>query len=399
MLKNPWVSAWAYNTRSSTNNMKHTTTYLLIFITLFSACKKRDLPVDISGEPVFYAQCEIEGKPIRVEAGSNDYSMNATYYMDSNNVYVYRADLKQKNCGNACGYGLSVLFNDVSVTNAARNADSALKTGVYVFANNDITPVLHRWSFAPSLPQYQGGSYQWNVRDGANLNKTFSGYLLKTDLDVNKTYSVSLNYSDNSGCSMTHNNIFSVGNPLQTNITPVKEISSSAIIYTFSSVNTGKPPYSYKWEFNDQSADDISFDKIIKHTFMPKASGSYLTKLTLTDADLNTCVSYYSVPATTVQGACIANFESGFVPVLNNLSLSKITVLLNAPDGKVYSSRDAVQAQNSKFEVVSVEDFITNQDGEPTKKIRIKFNCVVNDGTSLINITNGEAIIAVAHKK
>jgi hypothetical protein len=396
MLKTRSDCVWEFNIHYWENNMKHTIAYLLILISFFTGCRKRELPQDIAGEPVFYASCNVEGKPVKIVAGSDNYEMVASCYKDTNSLYVYRADLRQKNCA-PCGYGITVLFNDVSVTNAARNADSALKRGTYLFTDHNLNPVMNRSVFTPDLPQVAGSSYQWTIHDGVNSDRIYNTYAVQTDLDVNRTYSVSLKYSENGGCSSVHDNYYAVGNPVQANITPVKDNSGSAITYTYSSINTGNAPFVYKWEFNDGSANGTSSLPVVVHSYPVKPSGYYLTKLTLTDSDSNKCVSYYHIPAT-LQGGCLANFNSSFQPVQNSLSLSRITVLVNLPDGKVYSSRDAIQPQDSRFEVESVEDYQANSNHEPTKKIRIRFNCVVNSGGTPIKITNGEAVIAVSHK-
>jgi hypothetical protein len=98
------------------------------------------------------------------------------------------------------------------------------------------------------------------------------------------------------------------------------------------------------------------------------------------------------------KNACDANFTAVFTPIPNKNALSKITLLAKDPSGKIHSSNEIQQMSDSKFQIVSVEDYKNNQDGHKTKKIKINFSCVLKDGTNTINIKNGEAVIAVAYK-
>jgi hypothetical protein len=374
--------------------MKKSAVFLIIML-VFLSCRKRELPQPVEGNPVFYVACDINGTRLRLDAGNDSYAMAPSCYKDSTNLYVFRGEIKKADCTNDCGYSISVLINDVSTANAARNTDSALRVTAYKFVDLNPTPALFRTVFIPEQTQSAAAVYQWTVSDGS-VQSVHNGYSLAAFLENQKTYSVTLGYKSPSGCTATHNNVFNVGNPLQANIRAVRDLSQS-LAYTYSSDNTGSPPYNYFWEFNDGSANDKSPWSVCNHVYKPLASGYYHTKLTLVDADSNVCVSYYDISAMS-SGGCMANYSSSITPVVESGYFSRITILLKTPDGTVYSSRDIQQSVQSNFEIVSVEDYMADSNGRPTKKLKIKFNCTVINGNSEIKLTNGEAVIAVAHQ-
>jgi hypothetical protein len=374
--------------------MKKSAIFLVITL-VFLSCRKRELPQPVEGNPVFYVACNLDGTSFRLDAGTESYAMAPSCYKDSTNVYVFRGEMKKAGCTNDCGYSISVLINDVSTANAARNTDSALRVASYKFVDPSPTPALFRTTFIPEEAQATAAVYQWTVSDGS-VQSVHNGYSLGAFLENQRTYSVTLGYKSSSGCSAVHSNVYKVGNPLQANIRAVRDLSQT-LAYTYSSDNTGSPPYNYFWEFNDGSANDKSPWSVCNHVYKPLSSGYYHTKLTLVDADSNVCVSYYDISAMGT-GGCTANFSSTLSPVSESGYFSRITILLKAPDGTVYSSREIQQPGGSNFEIVSVEDYMADSNGRPTKKLKIKFNCSVRNGNSEMKLTNGEAVIAVAHQ-
>ena len=80
--------------------------------------------------------------------------------------------------------------------------------------------------------------------------------------------------------------------------------------------------------------------------------------------------------------------------------LSKVQITYVDGSGKVYSSnlQSQVGAGNT-FNITSVEEYKANENGQATKKLKIKFDCKLYNGTSnFVTLTNGEAVIAVSYK-
>ena len=99
----------------------------------------------------------------------------------------------------------------------------------------------------------------------------------------------------------------------------------------------------------------------------------------------------------------------GFSHLLNEHSSNPLrikefsNIIINWTDasGKQYTSNNASQPLDSYFQIVSVDAFSDNENGQKTKKVHVKFKCSVyevGNTTNKITIDNGEAVIAVAFK-
>lgn len=353
---------------------------------LFQACKKNPLPkVDEPGEPVFYSKCKVNNVPVSMMAGLDNYVMRSSYYLDDNGFYVYRSELVQKECTSGCGYEFTVLVNDSKFSEPGDAMDPllSLAPGAYKFAYGSYAPEQYLGTFWP-ITQSSQGSYAWNFDDGVAL----TGASVTRTLTAGKKYILALNSTNGSGCSITHQNSFKAGNFLQTTISSE---NTQGLTYRFSATTGSKPPYKYQWNFGDNTP--VSNEANPEHTYSNQAYR--IVTLKLWGADGDTCVSMHQIaPLNT----CEANYAFSLAPVKNTKALSMITLLMKDPSGQVYSSAENSQIANANFEILSNEGYLDMENNQRSRKIKIRFNCVVRDGTNEIAITDGEAVIAVTYK-
>jgi hypothetical protein len=379
--------------------MGNRSVYIILSVFYLASCKKQEkLPVEQSGEPVFFVDCQIDGTHRRFEAGNDDYFMNTSWGKDSGNIYFFRGDLYQPSPANGRDYSIAIIINDykVSPSGAAINPDSALRIGQHLYNDRNISGTNQTVSFKPLKDQESLATYNWTITDGLTDTRTSAGYSLTETFDVNKTYSVSLNYGDILGvCATSHTNVFRTGHNLQTTISSATTTPTipDMIGYKFSYTIPSSGNYNCSWQFADGTSTSVVSPK---HDF---ANGeTSVVKLTLRN-NVDTCVSYYQVNATNGAAACQANYSAVFQPVINTRLYSTVTVLLTDRDGVVYSSHDTIQPQSSSFSLMEVRDYKTNAAGEPTKQLHVRFNCVVKNGSRSITLNNGEALMGVAYKK
>ncbi len=379
--------------------MKKIIGYSIIFLFLVSSCRKqKDLPVPEITEPHFYLNCYVDATPLNMQAGNEDYFMNSSWFhLDSPGVYVYKGNIA-KEIG--AGYQVTILINDYKITpaNGAMNPDSALRKGQHLFYDQNTSGLTQEISFTPARSYVGNGeSYSWSITDGVNLT-TGTPYSISKTCNVGKTYSVTLNYDDGLGnCFQKHTNVFKAGSNLQTSIRASRDMSAYPEFkynFSYSLPTNSTAMYKCLWQF----ADNMSFTTatVADKAFVPGTTS--LIKLTLTDQNTNeSCVSFYQLNA--VNGSsCDANFTANFLPVQNSRVYTSVIVLLTDPQGVVYTSQGLVQPASSNFEILSVEEYTANDKGQPTKRLTAKFNCVVKNGTKEINLTGGDAKIAVAYK-
>jgi hypothetical protein len=367
--------------------MKRSQQYIFfLFLGLaFAACKKNPLPQEEKEEPVFYIKGEVNGAPISLEAGENEYYMFSSHYQDTNKVYVYSGELKQKACPSGCGYNIAIRIRDqkVSAAGAAMMPDSALFVGRYGFDDGTPEPVMYNCSFTPIEPV---GPYIWSFSDGVSTTSQNGFRTLK----AGKEYTVGLKV-DNTMCNNFHENEFTIGSPLFTNITGSFDAAGSPLTYSFTSSNI-LPGVSLEWNFGDGTTSTAQSPV---HTYT--APDFYIVRLKLSKPGEKTLFSYYQVAAWG-SPVCTANYNSVFIPVPNPKALGAFVFELTDPSGKVYSSRDLTQPVDSKVEIVSVENYDYNSEHHPTKKLKVRFSCELKNGADVIKITNGEAVIAVSYK-
>ncbi len=372
--------------------MKIHVLFVLFIALIFNACNKKSLPPkDEEPQPVFYFKCNIGGFPVDIDAGVNSYYMKSAYYKDSSNVYVLKGELKQKECSDNCGFGLTVLINDYKVsTNNTMFIDSTLMPIAYQFNDASIEPLYYTGTFSPRQTN-QNVTYNWNFSDGVS----WSGMNCTRTFKKDNKYTVTLSAKSTAFGDVVHSNVFRIGNPVQTNLSVVQTTLSppNTFSYKFSAPNlTGAPPFSYKWEFGD---DNFSYDSSPFHEY--SSQNLYTPKLTVVDANGDSCESYYQLPVFSgVFGE--ANFNSYLTPIKNTKALSAITIQVNDPKGAVYSSKDINQPNTSRFEIVSVENYNATDSNQPFKKVKIRFSCTVYNGTNAIEIKDGEAVIALTYK-
>lgn len=364
--------------------MKKTIIYALFGSLIFlGSCNKNKLPeIEASESPVFYLKGLVNDIPINIQAGIQDYSMQSSYYLDSNLLYVYKSEFDKKCAGANCGYEFSILINDdryTDATNTSMDVENTLRPGDYQFGLGNSDPIYYQGTFTPLN---SSGTCTWSFGDGMSITASVA---TKT-MEAKRPYSVNL-YKEQGSCNASLDNTFLVGDPNQTQISAVNLGGNK---YAFSATTGNDDPYEYEWDFQE---GPIVRDKNPEHTF--SSNNRYYVTLKLTDASKNVCTMKYMIAP---KNSCDANFTSVFTPIPNKNALSKVTLLAKDPSGKIHSSNEIQQMSDSKFQIVSVEDYKTNQDGHKTKKIKINFSCVLKDGSNTITIKNGEAVIAVAYK-
>jgi len=130
------------------------------------------------------------------------------------------------------------------------------------------------------------------------------------------------------------------------------------------------------------------------------SNGTYLTSLSITDAAGHTDIQYANVNVPITYGCASFFYPSTLTPVIDPLDLSGIVIEWTDANGAVWTSNNDLQTSaNSVFKVVSVEDYLNNENGDPTKKIQVEFSCKLFNGANSIEIKNAKSTIAVAYKK
>lgn len=379
-----------------TFNTKHIVAVLLGCFLV--ACKKEPLPVEESGVPKFYFKGEVDNVNVNLEAGNNNYFMNTSHYQDTTGVHVFSGKLSKDNCDSTCDYSITILLNDTKVSKPNESIDlkNALRTGEYLFNDENLEPLYYKVLLNPVSEYNASENFTWRLINANGEYIISEKYHSEFYLNANEIYKIKLSYKSSTECDTSLTNIFKANSAFQTTINASRDNSGFQYAYNFKAVTNSTNISKYEWSFGDNSGTSSLASP--NHSFQPKAYGFYVVKLKLTDVKGDTCISYYQINANPDKN-CHANFVADFIKVPNYRGYSAVTVIVTKPGGEVYSTRNTIQPKTSFFEVLSVSDYDSNSKGEPTKQLKIKLNCLVKSKNSnTLDIKNAEAVFAVSYK-
>ena len=371
--------------------MKKISLIFLLVLLLAGACTKKEYPPDLvtESETTFYSKFRVNGTPVTIEAGRNDYYMYTSYAHDSNSVYNFIAELKTRNSGPVAPQSLRIQVNDRQPLAGLQLPDvnQALKTGDYTYYDKSYFNA-YKAKFNTTYNK-TAAAYTWDFGDGSKSNEANPEHVyLKAG-----NYTVSLKVVSTGGCVDNITNTVNIGGGTPVNAFIAVQSASGNTISFKSLLSGTSPSPAYTWDFGDGT---VSTSAAPSHTYA--LPGSYPVKLTVKDGTKTLISNYNAVTASDIS-SCAANFNLVSIePLALNIGLSSVLISWTDLNGITYTSQAGVQDLSSNFKIVSVEDFGTNEKGEPLKKLKISFACKVYNGSSVVTLDNAEAVIAVAYK-
>lgn len=357
----------------------------------FTACKKKTLPEAEEGNtPLFYFMGRVNGVDQKLEAGVNDYYMYSGYNQNTTtNVYGFKGALKQNNC-TSCINSIEIEINDhrPSAYNGPSGIDSAFQSTYYPYCAGTWAAASYYVMYYP-LFNNTPYTYLWNWGDGSTSTSFIGAHTYNHSGD----YNVSLTVVDQFSCSNTVNNWQTIGLSDNSCRTTITVTSTSTLNATYSHSTIGVPPYTFLWNFGDGN-----FDTSTSPTHTYASQGRYPVSLRVIDAANDTATANVNY-VTSGSNMCTTNYvllkDSA---VTNSNGVSNVIVKWTDSNGTVYTSNDASQPSTSYFKILSSSEYHTNEQGQKTKRLHIRFRCNVYNGSSSMSIDDAEAVIVVAYK-
>jgi PKD repeat protein len=358
----------------------------ILILTGLSACQKKKYPESVTeNEPVFRFSATIEQEPVAIAAGVNDYYVFSGFMQDTSGLYTFSSDLKQIDC-QQCSNRLEVSLNNYTVSslNAPVDADMAFAALPRNYLKKGLT--YFDASFAAQFNQTAAG-YLWDFGDGSVSTQQNPVHRYNSP----GNYNVCLTITSTAGCVSQICNTYNISlSGCRTNVKSVKKTGTGV---SFDHVTDGTQPYSFLWSFGDGS---FSTEENPYHVFPVK--GSYPVILTLTDSKGNKAVSKYNATTNGDVSSCAANFSLQSLYAANESLLSGIKINWTDASGRRYSSFDVTQPASSYFRIISSENYINNDKGERTRKLHVKFSCLLTDGQKNISIENAETDLCMSYQ-
>lgn len=366
------------------------TVFTLCFAAAIAAtgCRKEE-PQILTGEPVFYVNGTLNGSPLLLRAGVDNYYMYSEYSADQQNLYSFTGHLKTEGSSNPSSSSLRISITDFRYSAPGPTIiDSALFAGTYPFAQNQLPLLSMQFSasaFGDTIVGYTWDFGDGNFGSGANALHTYTN---------SGTYNVCLS------TSFIHNNI--PQSDTICNMVNVGNTNACSSAFTYANIignnfqfdataSGGTAPYQFSWDFGDTA--NATGSSVIHPFTQPPNDGIVTVTLTSTDASSCTFVTQQNIPLQTATG-CYANFTSQAISMVQ--LFSNVTVEWTDANGITYSSANGVGLNNT-FQVLSVEDYDNNENGQRTKKVKMLVTCTLFNGSNTVQLDNAEIVFALAY--
>jgi PKD repeat protein len=347
---------------------------------LVLSCRKQKYPESvIENEAVFFVKGQVNGQPVALGAGIDNYYMHTSFSTDSSSVRRFTGELKKRTC---CSSGLEFTLHDFSPGVQVFRLDSSFKTGMRPYYNDNSTRYTVNFY---SLFNKELSSVVWDFGDG-------TGSFAKDPVHTytgNTIYNVKVSFTSKQGCySYMEGEKNIAPGALLTNII-VAGAGGKTVSFTH---QTSKPVGDFLWNFGDGSP--TTTEQNPSHTY--KIRGSFPVTLRVKDAEGNTAYARYNVVTGDDSSSCAVNMRVVTGAVAANPGLSEVKLTWTDENGRKFFSSKTSQTGTSYFEILKAEPWGTNEKGEPIVKVTARFNCQLSDGVNIIP-ASGEISFAAAH--
>ncbi len=361
-----------------------------------SSCKKED-PKPATGAssatPVFSFTGNIDGTPISLQAGGNNYFMYTSYSLDSNGVYDFIGELKPQNCTGGCGNSLKISIKDYQQFSVSPTTiDSAIVPGYYAFAAPSGASSQYSNIFISVFKNGTAQSFNWDFGDGTKA-------VLTSSTAVHKylhpgVYKVSLTTESTTGCSSTITNNIQFGQTGNSFLPQFQVTIVGDTVFLSPIPIGGIPPYTYSWDFGDGNTSTS-----ISPSHKYSASGVYQASLTMTDVMGVSGIQYMNIPINSNTNCSSSFILPSPTPLVNPMNLGNVAIEWTDAAGTLWTSKSNNQpSSRSMFKIISVEDYLNNPNGVATKKIHVKFSCTLYNGYRFIIMNDVDAVFSVGYK-
>ena len=367
---------------------------------VFGQCQKVELPPPEEGQPVFSLQSSLDGEPLEITAGDSTYIMQASFFVDTAGVTVYQGTFEELGCTASCLPSLRFSFQAAGPGPAQPDTDLRIGDYPYRAPGNSSTEVSYRVIFSGTHDSNDIDApitYNWDLGDGSSSGFQSPEHEYPND----EPRFVRLETRNAAGClSSIEKKITFEPSPVPCEVDfmlqPAQGASPVQAVF--------EGPFnlysSWSWFENDSSlATTYPLGQ-----FLPQEVREVCLTATNTEGcQSQTCKSIFLLSFQGF-GYCATDFsyqaliDTLFTPAPEQFG----TVWLEYVDeqGRFFTSASGVQdtINGDFFFFFSTEPFEPNENGFPTEKLEVAFQCRLYDPDGQPSgILSGTGVIAVAH--
>lgn len=374
---------------------------LISIVTVFVTCKKEQLaPTTIEGQPVFSFSGSINGTPLTLQAGINNYYMYSSYNYDSLGVYNFTGTLKStSNNLNS----IQIIINDDTVVplGALSNIGKSVIPATYYYNIPGGNSIWDSVTFVPKIYKGAPASFLYNFGDGGSVTKIDTSRVTHVYKKL-QDFSTSLTMDFYTCGPQTIINPINLKKQATTPLTIDSiHFQLDSILYKVtltSYITGGTPPYTYAWSYGNGTTPVLSGSSSVTYTYAGPAQ-TYVVALAMDDSQNDTAVYSCSIRDTVSNNCRMDYYALTPKAIQNPNALSNVTVNYIDGLGNKYTSNNASQPYNNTFQITSVANYQTNINNQSTKMLKVTFNCTLYPvlGGAPITASNCSATIAVAY--
>ncbi|GAB4244109.1 MAG: hypothetical protein Kow0027_03680 [Saprospiraceae bacterium] len=393
--------------------MKYFLGILILALLALAGCKKLDVEPPPEADPVFSVSAVIDGMGKNWIAGVDDYYLFTGFEQDTTGLFTFWGRMEKEPCSNvACGEKIAFYFDDLAPSPSGQtDIMAALFPGNHPYQHpggldtiwtfDTTTSYLLTLDASPSLtspnevPFFSWSLPNANPMAGSQVSITFAQAPQNMPVTLTMLSGIDSCFSSQtqsifmlspvqpSPCQVFMDTVTNPGTPFPT---------------ALKAVVLGQAPFNYQWS-NGSAQAVFPLNNV---------SPSIPIEVSVTDATGCQAVATGQTP--TQSGTfCSARFnwslstqmviDSSSSVVSQPFQPGGVRVVYTDAAGMEWSSAMGPQlAANAGFQILSVESFDENENGQKTVKLNVKFQAMLwNQNGQFLNLTDGAGVIAVAY--
>ena len=381
--------------------MSRNVTYqlLLALCLLVSSCVK-DEPVEVVSGPDFFLNGTKDGQSVSLYAGNAGVYMETSYFQDTAGLYGFAGHFVPSAESWEGTVGVVIYDNQHSSQGGPSNAVESIKSKPYSFFQKEAPIEREQYEVAFSSLPFGGTpvSYHWDFGDGETSSEANPVHLYLVDPST-QFYNVCLTVEMPGGCTSTLcNDVFlpnadcaidfdwtnPQGNFYNYVAEALPEDGNYGYEWTFSS---GAKAYAEKVDYNYTIPVDL--DEVCLTITGPDGCQATVCKNVVVTPGNVDCTVNFDYTATTIELPPIHQPDTD--------RFGTVEMTYQTPDGEIYSTEGIEQPATSRFEILEVEDYRNNADGQKTVRLSIVADAVLTNGSKTITLNGIEGKIAVAY--
>ncbi|MEM7367206.1 MAG: PKD domain-containing protein [Bacteroidota bacterium] len=370
---------------------------LILLVGISVGCRK-ELHLPESTEPVFWVEADLDGESIHLQAGIDDYYLDADYRIDSFGVKEFLGTFRPTSC-ESCRESMRIVIRDKVVSTVINSPTEVPSTFVaetlpyrgQVFQTDSLT-----FSFKAHSSGTPPFTYSWNF--GEELNSSFSSNETEPAYSYSGSglYEVSVEIKDANGCLDVSRHQVRAGkffHHCQIGFAHEWQGNNSVAFKATPEPFTAEFQEVY-WNFGDGHSNSQEFAP--SHTY--DHPGIYEVKMVLIKADGTVCCDIKNVFSE--EGASCASFIE-YEPVLTDPYTGSVYIEWTNEEGEVYTTDGpAGQGLEHSFRILSVGPEWTDIDQQKAIQLSAEFSCRLykrSNPEEFLEIRNGKTEFAVAY--